>query len=109
MNDEARYKTPDGKFTLLVIPADDLIGFEDYPWHTHGDFLPSVYQIDSVREFLEALFSDQLVIAVSRIKEHIRDVWVTDDPEREQESVQQGETLELRYWSGRQYRTGSTH
>lgn len=103
MDETARYTTPDGQFTLLVVPADDLIGFEEYPWHTHGDFLRSVYQISSVSEFLEALFSDRLVMAVSRIEGAIRDVRVTNDPESEDEGLAKGETLELRYWSGRQY------
>ncbi len=103
MNETARYTTPDGKFTLLVVPADDLIGFEEYPWHTHGEFLPSVYQIGSVPEFLEALFSDRLIMAVSRIGDAVRDVCVTGDPDNEAEWLREGETLELRYWSGRQY------
>jgi hypothetical protein len=106
MNEPARYTTPDGRFTLVVVPADDLIGFEEYRWHTHGAFLPSVYQIGSVREFLEALFSDRLVMAVSRIGEAVHDVCVTDDPEREKESVPASEILELRYWSGRPYHAG---
>ena len=38
MDEIARHATPDGQFTLLVIPADDLIGFDGYPWHTHGAF-----------------------------------------------------------------------
>jgi hypothetical protein len=106
MNEPARYTTPDGRFTLLVVPADDLIGFEEYPWHTHGEFLPSVYQIGSVSEFLQALFSDRLVMALSRMGDTVRDVCVTDDPESEKESVPEGETLELRYWSGRSYDAG---
>jgi len=103
MNDVARYTTPDGHFTLLVVPADDLIGFKDYPWHTHGDFLADVYQIGSVPEFLEALFSDRLVMAVSRMGDTVRDVCVTSDPQNERQSLPEGETLELRYWSGRRY------
>lgn len=103
MNEPARYTTPDGHFTLVVVPTDDLIGFEEYPWHTHGAFLASVYQIGSVSEFLEALFSDRLVMAVSRIGDTVSDVCVTSDPEREAERLSTGETLELRYWSGRRY------
>jgi hypothetical protein len=106
VNETARYTTPDGKFTLLLVPGDDLIGFEEYPWHTHGDFLPSVYQLGSVPQFLEALFSDRLVMAVSRTGDSVRDVCVTDDPESAKESVLEGETLELRYWSGRPYHAG---
>lgn len=101
MRETARYATPDGQFTLLVVPADDLIGFEGYPWHTHGDFLPSVYQIDSVPQFLEALFTDRLVMAVSRSGGTIRDVCVSSDAENERERLADGETIELRYWSGR--------
>ena len=103
MRETARYVTPDGKFTLLVVPADDLIGFEQYPWHTHGDFLPSVYQIDSVSQFLEALFSDRLVMAVTRIGGTVRDVCISSDPANERELLTEGETIELRYWSGRPY------
>ena len=103
MSEPTRYTTPDGTFTLLVEPADDLIGFEGYPWHTHGEFLRSIYQIESVPKFLEALFSDRLVMAVSRMGDTVRDVCVTDHPESEKKWVSEGETLELRYWSGRQY------
>jgi hypothetical protein len=103
VSDAVRYTTPDGKFTLVVVPADDLLGFEEYPWHTHGAFLPSVYQLDSIPNFLDALFDDRLVMAVSQLGDSVRDVRVTADPQAENESVMDGETLELRYWSGRPY------
>ncbi|MGH8569750.1 MAG: hypothetical protein ACREXU_17545 [Gammaproteobacteria bacterium] len=106
MDDTARYRTPDGKFTLLVAQADDLIGFEKYPWHTHGEFLASVYQIGSIPKFLEALFSDRLVMAVSRTGDIVQDVSVTPDPDDKKDWVKEGETLELRYWSGRPYHAG---
>ena len=106
MSDEARYTTPDGKFTLMVAPQHDLLGFEGYPWHTHGEFLPNVYQIASIPKFLEALFADRLVIAVSRSGDTVHDVYVTDEPEREKELGTEGKTLELRYWSGRPYEAG---
>ena len=99
----AQHKTPDGQFTLVVEPAHDLIGFEDFPWHTHGAFLRSVFQVGSVAEFLEALFSDRLVMAITRIDGTVRDVCVTNAPEGEGETLGDGETVELRYWSGRPY------
>ena len=102
----ARYTTPDGKFTLVVVPEHDLLGFEGYPWHTHGEFLPNVYRIASVAEFLDALFADRLVMAVSWSADSVHDVYVTDDPEGEKEWAKQGKTLELRYWSGRPYHAG---
>jgi hypothetical protein len=106
MGDAARYTTPDGKFTLIIMPEHDLLGFEGYPWHTHGEFLPNVYRIGSVSEFLDALFGDRLVIAVTRSGDTVHDVLVTDDPESEKEWNKEGETLELRYWSGRSYHAG---
>ena len=106
MSEPARYTTPDGNFTLVVVPEHDLLGFEGYPWHTHGEFLPNVYRIGSVPEFLAALFADRLVIAVSRSGDIVRDVQVTDDPEGEKEWGTEGLTLELRYWSGRPYHAG---
>ncbi|HZN99579.1 MAG TPA: hypothetical protein VFB93_00135 [Burkholderiales bacterium] len=106
MSDATRYTTPDGKFTLAVVPDHDLLGFEGYPWHTHGEFLPNVYRISSVPEFLNALFADRLVMAVSRSGDTVHDVQVTDDPEGEKEWVKEGWTLELRYWSGRPYHAG---
>lgn len=106
MSDAARYTTPDGKFTLVVMPEHDLLGFEEYPWHTHGDFLASVYRVGSVHEFLEALFADRLVLAVSRSGDTVHDVCVTADPEGEKDCVSEGRTLELRYWSGRPYHAG---
>jgi hypothetical protein len=103
MGEAARYTTPDGKFTLVVDANHDLLGFAGCPWHMHGEFLPNVYRIASVPDFLDALFADRLVMAVSRAGDTVRDVCVTADPEGETEWIREGETLELRYWSGKPY------
>ena len=109
MAEPTRYTTPDGQFTLLVEPAADAIGFEDFPWHTHGDLLSrgNIFPgVSSVQEFLKALFADRLVIAVSRIGGTVQNVCISDDPDSEKAYVRDGETLELRYWSGRPYHAG---
>jgi len=106
MTTTARYTTPDGKFHLMVEPNDDLIGFEGFAWHTHGD-LVTEYRVEppveSVPQFLEAVFADRLVIAVSRVGDRVVDVLITDDPELELKYVPEGEAVELRYWSGKKY------
>jgi hypothetical protein len=44
------------------------------------------------------------VIAISRIGSEIQDVWITEEPAEELENAADGETVELRLWSGRSWR-----
>jgi len=98
------YRSPDECLTFLVVAdADDVsLGFEGCPWHTHADLLAAYgfAGAGAVEEFLDALRSDRLLIAVLRKRGAIRDVWITDDPAEDRRRLHDGEDLEHRVWSG---------
>ncbi|MEO7755050.1 MAG: hypothetical protein ABIS07_00625 [Dokdonella sp.] len=102
----ARYTSPDARFTLVVDPADDTIGFEGYSWCIEADDL-AAFRIDppisTGDQLLEALLDRRLVIVISRFVDTgdaIRDVWITHDPSAEKRCSDEGESLEFRYWDG---------
>ena len=98
--------SPDGFLRLLVTRDDDgdiTVGFEGYPWHTHGDILASLSGLpeqEAVREFVDQITGDEEVIVLSRVNGEVRGVWPTDDPNGEVESKLPEEMLEFRRWSG---------
>jgi hypothetical protein len=54
----------------------------------------------AVRCYIDDILEDRAVIAVSRIGDGIRDIWVSDDPVSELRYKPKEETIEFRYWSG---------
>ena len=105
------HHTPDGRFTLVVkYEGDDiLIGFAGFGWHTHGSVLAANYALGGVsgltpeiamRRFVEDIISNRAVIAVMKRDGVIRDVWITDDIEKELRYQQPDEAIEFRYWDG---------
>jgi len=105
MSIEAEYISPDGLLRFIVERDDDdvSLGFAGYEWHTHADLLAGSFGVaeqDAIRRFVEDLHRDRSVIAVSRVREVIQDVWVTDDPASELTDKPEEEEIELRYWSG---------
>lgn len=112
MNDR-RYVSPDGELCLLVISPDgDLtIGFEGYPWHTHGDVLVREFGGDAghaTERFIVGIVESQFIIAMQRTGGRVEDVWVLD---RNESSLQEtvagtkrygapGEIVEFRLWDG---------
>jgi hypothetical protein len=110
------HHTPDGRFTLLVKYEDDdiSIGFAGFEWHTHGDLLAGSYPFGEVsgltpetatRRFVEDIVSNRAVIAVIKAEGSIRDVWITDDIEKELRHKRPDEEIEFRYWDGTDART----
>jgi hypothetical protein len=101
------YISPDGRlrFRVDADPDGDLaLGFDGYHWHTHADILASLSglaQAEAVRRFVDDLLSDRLVIALWGVPGEVRDVWVSEAPARDKAYATEGETIELRYWSGR--------
>jgi hypothetical protein len=72
--------------------------------HTHADILASLYglpETEAVRNYIDDILEDRTVIAVSRIDDGIRDIWVSDAPVSELSYKPSEETIEFRYWSGR--------
>jgi hypothetical protein len=98
--------SPDRFLRLLVIRDDEddiSIGFDGYTWHTHGDILASLSgrpAEEAIREFVGRIIGDDVIIAISRVKGEIRDVWLTDDPGKEFRYKPPEESLEFRRWSG---------
>jgi hypothetical protein len=72
--------------------------------HTHADILASLSGLPeavAVRCYIDDILEDRAVIAVSRIGDGIRDMWVSDDPVSELRYKPKEETIEFRYWSGK--------
>jgi hypothetical protein len=100
------HRTPDGLFRFIVERSDtgDLsLGFDGFAGHTHGDILASLAGVSievAVRRYIDALLAGKSLIAVARVGDKIRDVWVTDDL-RPDKHKPDDETIYLRYWDGR--------
>jgi hypothetical protein len=106
---DADYVSPDGTLRLLVrSPRGDItIGFDGFPWHTHGDILSALSSgspEQAAEKFIADILASKLVIAVAKVSGAPRDVWVTDDPEHALRGCPPEETIELRLWDGTQVR-----
>src|SRR5437868_9092095 len=101
--DSRRHVSPDGKLCLVVETVDDdrSIGFEGYPWHTHGDILADLSGLDAevaTEAFIEKIKKGELVIAILSKGTNVIDVWISDDPQ--EETTIPGETIRFRLWNG---------
>ncbi|MGJ4898679.1 hypothetical protein ACQR2B_28210 [Bradyrhizobium oligotrophicum] len=115
---EREYVSPDGQLKFLVIcPDGDLtMGFDGYPWHTHGSILADLSGL-SEAEATERLVTDLMtnisVITVRRIGGNITDAWISDDPSDDLASYQQygepTETIEFRRWDGTPVEVQTNH
>jgi len=103
------YTSPDGQLRLLVICPDGdwTLGFDGFPWHTHGSILASLSGKDeeaAISDFVTDLTSGKSIIAMKRIGDSVADAWVTDDPADDVLSSRQygpgDETMEFRRWDG---------
>jgi len=104
------YVSRDGLLRFVVEREGDEItlGFDGYPWHTHGDVLVGCYALagrdgltpeQATRLFVSELTESRAVVAVLRVQRAIRDVWVTDDPAAaELQHRRPGEELAFRRW-----------
>jgi hypothetical protein len=101
--------SPDRLLRLLVIREDGdvTIGFDGYPWHTHGDVVAGELELlgerqcaseDAAKRFVSDILSGRVPIGVRR-GGRIQDVWATYllDPDPYQP---EGEELEIRRWDG---------
>jgi hypothetical protein len=101
-----RHCTRDGLLTFIVVRSHDgdiSLGFEGFPSHTHADILASLSglpQAGAIRRYVDDLLAGRSVIAIARIGERIRDVWVTDG-EFDDKYKPDEETVEFRFWDGR--------
>jgi hypothetical protein len=102
---ESDHVSPDGALRFLVRSPDGDItmGFDGYPWHTHGDVLAALSSVspeDAAKRFVVDLISNKLVIAVSKVSGTICDIWITDDLANDLRHCLPEETVEFRLWDG---------
>lgn len=96
--------SPDGLLRLVVMQYEDggvYIGFDGYPWHTHGDSEAAVNALtptEAIRLLLERITNNELLLAVSRVGGVIRDIWPTGDPGRDLKDMPSDESIEFRWW-----------
>src|SRR5207237_1670050 len=95
--------SPDGLLRFIVIEDDGGDVSLGFAWHTHADILAALSKTSESEaddEFVRDLLENRAIIAVSRVKGEIRNVWVTDDPASEFHDLLPDESVELRYWDG---------
>ncbi len=99
--------SPDGRLRFVVVTdaeGDLALGFDGFHWHTHADILASLSGLsepNAVRRYVDDLLGDRSVVALWGVPGEVRDVWVSEEPSRDAAYSIDGETIELRYWSGR--------
>jgi hypothetical protein len=103
------YVSPDGQLRFLVTCPDGdwTIGFDGFPWHTHGSILAELSgqnEITAIERFVADLTGNISVIALTRRSGVLADVWITDDPATKLTDYKRyggpDETLEFRLWDG---------
>lgn len=109
--------SPDGMLRLLILreAGDITIGFDGFPWHTHGDVIagelcllgePISTPESAAARFVEDVLLGRIAIGVVRVGGQVRDVFATyllktEDPYRPED-----EELELRRWDGTPWEAG---
>jgi hypothetical protein len=101
--------SPDGRLTFLVVQGEDgdvSMGFAGFPWHTHADILAALAglsEAEAVRRYVDDLIGGVSVVALWSVAGELRDIWVSENPERDADYPQAGESIELRFWDGSQW------
>ena len=100
-----QHTTPDGILKFVVCQDADGIsmGFDGFAWHTHPELLADdgLTEDAAMRQFIDGLIAGRIVIALARVSGAVRDVWVTDNIESDRKYKRDDETIEFRYWDGR--------
>lgn len=107
--------SPDGILRFHVVTGDDgdvTLGFDGFPWHTHGDILAATTGLstaEAVRQFIADLLGAESVVVLWSVDGELRDVWVSDNPSDDSNYVDalsagNGESVQSRYWDGRTWR-----
>jgi hypothetical protein len=103
------YVSPDGQLKLLIVCPDGdwTIGFDGFPWHTHGSILAELSGQDeasAVEHFLSNLTENVSIIALRQISGELKDAWITDDPAADIVDLKKygkpDETITFRRWNG---------
>jgi hypothetical protein len=109
---EEKYVSPDGTLTFLVVRerGDISLGFEGYPWHTHGDILAALSGLpieQAVAQYVDAVTSSESVVAIATVDGRVRDISIADDPMRPDPYKPENETIAFRYWDGTPFSPGA--
>jgi hypothetical protein len=103
------YISPDGQLKLLVTCRDGdwTIGFDGFPWHTHGSILADLSgndEVSAVERFVADLTANVSVICLRRTADKLTAAWVSDAPQKDQLDHERygaaDETIEFRHWNG---------
>lgn len=90
--------------SLVVREKDDVsLGFEGYDWHTHGSILAALAGLpveDAVNRFVDALLSNQSVIAAATREGTTIEVWVAGTPIKADCYKPENELVTFRLWDG---------
>lgn len=105
------FTSPDGQLALTVqtdVDGEVLVGFHGFDWNIQASQLADTRRIDAeqaVEQFMEEIMNDDHLIAVLKIEDDITDVWITELPDVDAELCQAEESIEFRYWSGKNFDT----
>ena len=103
------YTSPDGQLKLLITCPDGdwTVGFDGFPWHTHGSILADLSgqdEVSAVESFVADLTTNVSVICLRRTAGKLTAAWVSDDPPTDlldhERYGEPNETIEFRYWDG---------
>jgi hypothetical protein len=100
------HESPDGLLRFQIVREDDgetMLGFENLPWHTHGDLLVGSYGATleaAVNGFVSELLSGQSIIALYRRSGELYDICITADPQSDRRHLSSDESVEFRHWDG---------
>jgi hypothetical protein len=98
------FVSPDGvlRFQVRSSSGDIYLGFEGFPWHTHGDLLVQSSESPDVaaQRFVTSLVESELIVVIQRVDGAIRNIWITDDPQGDALYCKPDEHLEFRRWNG---------
>lgn len=101
------HRSPDGVLCLYVSRDSDggtTIAFRDTDWHTHGGIeseLADLPEAEAVRQYIDRIIADRVVIAIERVRDRITGIWPTNNPEAELRYKPADAEIEFRRWSGR--------
>ena len=108
-----RHESTDRQLALLVdfTDGDWTIGFDGFPYHTHGDVLAETEYAgtpeQATRSFVADILASRRPIVIWRVHGKIRDLGVPQQLNRADLDADiakygfPGETWEARYWDGR--------
>ncbi len=106
---ESYHVSPDGllRFIVRVPDGDITMGFDGYPWHTHGSILAELASDNAENaseQYVRDLVSSRSIIAVKKISGQIQDVWITDSVSDDVAGLLRwgspDEVIEFRLWDG---------